>query len=71
MLCAQAACTPSSKKQTFTRSAAAAQRAQPENTSLKAVCQVNQTGDLTVIDDLPAKQRAELQQLCSLRCSVT
>jgi hypothetical protein len=32
--------------------------------------QVNQTGDLTVIDDLPAKQRLDLQQLCSLRRAV-
>ena len=32
--------------------------------------QVNQTGDLTVIDHLPAVQRQQLQQLCSLRDSL-
>jgi len=37
---------------------------------LKLCAQVNQTGDLTVIDDLPAAQRQQLQQLCSLRDSL-
>ena len=68
----RAGCIQSSKKLICTRFVAFCNLALGEfnNLNLK-FCrrQVNQTGDLTVIDDLPARQRLELQQLCSLRCA--